>query len=360
MYRYLVAVAALLMACGLVSGCSKTGVPMEGRPAAVVLTRAGAASTIVVVDLDRARVADRVRLRSACFSIDGDPSTRLVATSQSGVPHDRDKACGVYDVDAGGAVTYTDTQLWDPSDLAVVGTRAYIQHGLYADGHLFGSVIDLRYHSVVATVTLPDLSQRPERAAGRTLLPIAGAPPDPSGGTKAMHGRLAWFDEQGARSVLATLPLTSMTVLGSMGASTVAVVGRELETRKGSGAAWLCLLLDTRTGVVRRQVEVLGIERGIHNGCVVGGELALCDSDGTDPADPGRTVVMLDAETLRETRRIRVPGTPAAARAWQDSLVVFDPLERAVLVYREGEVRPSATVDMGGSQDVIGDLVVLP
>jgi hypothetical protein len=355
-----------LAACAAVySGCggptdapfSASPDPSLGADVAVVLVQVADRAELAVVDLARFSVASRVPLRSLSLSIDGDLASRRVVSAQCGGPGtSADRAVGIYDVDRGGLVRYVELEAPNPTSVAVEGGQAFVVHGFEQPQGLVTSLLNVGIRPAPITSYAPSTATRPERVGDRIFLPI-GASLVPAEKPVAGPCSELGIPEAGTVSVIATLPVDSSVVLGTdMRSEEIVCVGPR---RSAAGTPeWLAFRLDRRSGRVLAEAVIPGVEKGLFDGCVLEGEIALADADGMDLDDAGDRVLMLDASTLELRREIRIDGMPAAVKPWGSSLLVVDGLNGRLLLFGDGESTPGRTLDLGGTPGGTADLVV--
>lgn len=348
-----VVLAALAIVSVTAPGCrtEKSSVDVTRDPVAVVMMPQGPKSELVVVDLERFRVVKRIGLRSLSISLDGDPVSRTVVTAQAGQPHDHDSACGIVDLST-GRVTYVDTKLLNPSDVAVVDGKAYIVHGLQENGRLLTSVVDIANRKLVGRGGVSDRAGEIAAALGAPLVPVSAR--SATEAWTAARGGLQRLDAKGKAHWIARLPFRSVTVLGERG-DRIVVVG---SIERPGKVDWAITTVDPVTGAADDIVPLSHVTKGIVRGSVGAGEIYLCDENGLDPADPGKSVIVLDAQTLAEKRRFEVPGSPADADPWDGKVVVSDGITGELLLYERGGSTPIKRVKIAKRPLMAADTII--
>ncbi len=342
---------ALLVLVAGVAGC--TNAPDVRRrvadaPIAVALTGQGQRAYLSVVDLESGEVIRRTRLRSMAGEIDGDSRTRTVVTAQcGGLGRDTDVAAGVYDTET-GRIDYVDLEVPNPLSVAVEGSEAVLAHGFWQDQGACMSRVNIARRTLTEKFHIADTAAVLFRQGDALLTGLTkgeGAAP-----------RTTLFDvSKGAsESVEASVPLCAVRAVE--GAPRTTVIGLDsMDTSDGH-----MIYEFSADGSVRRQAHIEGLKKVPIGACRFGDRIAVADADGIDPADPGRRVVMLDAETFEPRGSIEVEGMPASLDAWGDKLLVLDPLSGELLIYGPDGGEPTKRIELGPERGFTADLVVFP
>jgi hypothetical protein len=361
--RAVLGTAGALLAIALVTVAlvACRGASSEGRAAPTgdlaVVTLTGS-DRLVTVDLSRMRVVSDVRLRSFVTDLSLDASSGLAVTAQGGgVGDDADDVVGVYDVRRGGPVSYVKLGCPNPAFLTAVDGRAYVEHGMYREGGMVTTVVDLR-----------------RRAVERTGL----APPTPVSTFGIQDGLLWTLSLDMDVSEPATDPAgLSLVTLAALQPRTLEAryVGGPLSANQviGAGPGRLYLLqgsvrgtpggvaeVDAGTAEPIRRVALPSLSHGAQRGVLAGRWLAVTEWDGLDLADEGTRIAWIDREGMRVGGTIDVAGGPCAIAAWGERILVVERRTSRLLAIDPATGRVTGSVDLGGSAPIVADVEVLP
>jgi hypothetical protein len=335
-----VVLAVALCAVGWAGWRRSSDVPVSGGgPCAVVLLPDVGGSTLVVVDLRAAAVVRRIGLRSTATDIALDASSGIVVGAQAGgFGPDVDRAASLTDVRS-GTVRYVELPAVDPGDVACTGGRAFLLHStMEASGTLF-SVVDIASARVVATGNVPGPPGLWASAAGAVWS---------TGEDAAGEATLYGIDPRSASVSAFTLGGTRPTGLGE-------AAGRPLVL--GPGGIGVVALADPADGSLDTTGPVVGLVQAPRRSAQVGRRLVVGDWSGDEPE--GRVLRLLDVETLRDLGPLKLDGIPCALAAWGDRLLVVDRERGRLLVMDPSDGRILSAVDLGESDLVFSDVVVV-
>lgn len=344
-------VTALVCALAATIVVTAAGVRSEapagaGSSLAVVLVPGMEHSDLVVVDLDHARVARRLRLRSLVTDIDADPATGIVAGAQTGgIGTAADDALSLSDPRTGD-VRYVRLPAVDPSQVECVGGRAVVLHSVVDQPGYRVSIVDVASASVVATGHAPDGPGLWAAAGGRlwTAVP-SGAP-----------GEYALVRLDPATFAISPAPAVGFAPAGVLTVGgAVAVLGRPPGGTPGYGRVTLV----TPDGAsLIASASVPGLPHGAQSGAVVGDALVVGDWNG-DPPESG-SLTVLDRHTLATRRALSVGGAPCALAAWGDRLLVVDRVSGTLRCIDPESGTCAWTVPLGSADLVCSKVLVLP
>ncbi len=332
---------------------------LADAPVAVVASTRGLSAWLTVVDLETMKPLRKRKLRSLCFSIDGDARLRTVATAQTGgLGADVDDALGVWDLrsDRFGYVTLP---ISNPGGITVNNGVAYTLHGLFLNDALTASTVDLATRSLIATGYVSEWSNDPVTANGRTYFPISESPKGaPGRGYAASSGGLFATTVDLETTLTVALPRRTLTAVPdpTRDAGLIALGTRFSGDSEDLGQ-WRITRLDPESGSVLED-RPLPMRMGLLSACTFGSEIAVVDVNGVNPSAPGDSVVIMDAQTLELRRRLKFEGSPTAVAAWGNRLVVFDGPKHELFVFEPGAATPSRSVVLDVPGDINGDIVV--
>lgn len=356
--RLMATAAGVVLAALAVSGC-RPDTRLAESPVAVVASTGSLEAWLTAVDLETMKPIRKRKLRSLCFEIAGDQKLRTVATAQTGgLGADVDDALGVWDLRTDW-LGYVELPISNPSGITVNKGVAYSLHGLFVNDSLTATTVDLASMSVIATGYVSEWSNNPVSANGSVYFPISKSPDDSldSGYTVSEGGVFATTPELETTLTVA-LPRRALTVVADPASQGgLIAIGTRYSGERDDLGQWRISRLDPMDGSVIED-HPLPLRMGMMSACTVGSEIAVADANAIDVAVPGDTVVMIDAQTLEITRRIRIDGCPTAVAAWKDRLVVFDGPNHELLLFEPGEETPSRRVVLDVPADYNGDIVV--
>jgi hypothetical protein len=318
----------------------------------------GGSDRLVTVDLAATRIVSDVRLRSFVTDLSLDASTGVAVTAQGGgVGPEADDVVGVYDVRQGGPVTYVELGCPNPGFLTALGGHAYVEHGMYREGGMVMTVVDLERRSVESTGLVPPspVSMFGTQDGRLWTLALDMETSDPA--TDAF-GRslvtLAGLETQTLAPRYAGAPLSANQVVG-------AGTGR-LYLLEGSvrGAPGAVAEVDTANAAVVRRTQLPDLAHGAQRGATAGRWLAVTEWDGLDLADEGTMVAWIDRATMRVGGALEVAGGPCAIAGWGDRILVIERATSRLLVIDPVLSRVTASLDLGGPAPIIADIEVLP
>lgn len=352
-------IACAILAGAWLAGCrgsTASGLDETKGAMAVVLTQAESTSELAIIDLERMREVERIRLRSRCLSIDGDGQQRIIATAQcGGVGPDADSAVGVIEIGDAATPRYVELGVPNPIDIAVSQGMALVVHGFEQAEGTVASQVSLSATGAKGSgleqprpIHVAVGAGRPEAFGGRIVLPATWGPAGEPGNLRWLVPRDGAFE-----SLDSSLVADAATIVASPSALQADALVIVRDDRAGQ---WR---IERHSDSERQATKVLPVpEKGYFAGCVFGGRVAVADADGLDPADPGRRILVLDARTLDEVGRIALDGTPGAMRGWGDKLVVADAQRGALLVYEPGSMTPARSLPVAGLDSGSADVVV--
>lgn len=334
---------------------------LSGRPAPdgdLAVLMLGGSNRLVTVDLSVMRIVSDVQLRSFATDLSLDASSGVAVTAQAGgVGPEADDVVGVYDVRSGGSVSYVQLGCPNPGFLTAFGGRAYVEHGMYREGGMVMTVVDLRRRAVESTGLVP---ASPVSAFGTqdgllwtlTLDMEASEPATDAAGLSLVT--LAGLDPRTLRSRYVGAPLAANQAVG-------AGPGR-LFLLKGSvrGTPGAVAEVDTDAAAEVRRVDLPRLAHGAQRGAIAGRWLAVTEWDGLDLADEGTMVAWIDRETMRVGGTIEIAGGPCAIAGWGKRLLVVERQTSRLLVIDPTARKVTASLDLGGPPPIIADIEVLP
>lgn len=318
-------IPALGILVAVATGCVDEGV-IESPVAAV----ADAKGRVVLVDLDRGQVVDRLEMRSWIADICADDGTGGFVTAQSGgVATDADNGVGLIGVRRDRAVRYVELKRPNPLGVeSVGGRRVLVDFGWEERDGMYACLVDTDQGRVVKDGHLPENNGPVRFAAGSVWSP--GVDPD--------------TDQASLRRVDVTT-LDSIEVPIAPGAyssiqceGTGNLYGWLLDRQGGTRLA----RFDHETGAVRQAAEV-DLADGPGAMVYAGRSLVAVDFSGEDLKRPGDRLLVYDPSTLELTRSIPLSGGPCDAAVWGDRVVVTTFQDRRIVVVdpRTGSIERS-------------------
>jgi hypothetical protein len=350
-------VGALAVALAVAGSGCKGGFDPETDAAAVVLVKDGQKSALVVVDLERFEVVRRVRLRSQSFSIDAEPSARVVATAQcGGLDRETDDACGIYRLGE-RRPDYVRLPVPNPYDVAVSGGCAYLTHGFVDERGLCTSVVDLATGRVVHSGRIAIETQQPERVSGRVLAPQMAMPPD--AGEQARDGRVVMLGRSQETTLVDGLRFKGGVFVRNDAGGDALLFAQDCGPDTQPTGRWSVYSIDATSGAARKAADASWFAKGPEvPGCLTADGITLADSSATDPADTGHDVLSLDSGTFKPVLRRTLKGMPAAVAAWREKTLVVDGKTGELFLFDKGAKRPDKRLSVSRVGNLMADIVV--
>lgn len=329
------------------TGCSRDRVatsksPPKGGTAVVLIS--GTKNELIVVDLDKAKVASRHKLRSFALSIAADPASRRVVTAQcGGVGPDADDACGVFSLDS-GRVDYIKLEVPNPLSVTFGAGKAWLIHGLQQKEGLVVSAVDVAARSVVTTHTPPI----PSFITAGGGAAYAMTPAEGRGDMRTFMVPLT----APRPSEFAAVPLVLATGVPD-GDEFIATGMRRIQ-RHASDAR---LVRFTTTGELVKERRMMGFEGPMGDLEIAGSTIAVAESDDSDPANTTGRIWYFDRDTFESKGRADVGGAPLALAVWKGSFVAVNGTSGELLVYEPGSKEPSKRIDLDVDVCIGADVV---
>ena len=335
-----------------------------GGPVAVVLA-GGPNERLHVIDLIGGRVMRTVKLRSFAQFCAADEAGRRVVTAQCGlVGNDADSACGVVAVDGTAGARYIPTRVPNPTEVAVLGSTAYVVHGFEQREGLCLSAVDLARSVVTREAHVPAGTTAIVSAGGRVYVADTV---EASGSTPALS-RLSVLDTATlVPHTLVAAGLSGATVLAdplsSQSRPTLLLLGARdassIASRRGTAEVWR---LDATTGEVLQRRPLGGLVAGAFGGCATLSSIAVLDASDADGSGSAGGIALYDTRTLEPCGRLEVTA-PLAVASWGERMLVVSGVagsrEAAQLaVFEAGSRRPASRVSFP-SVEVMADIAVL-
>ena len=349
------AIALMALAAGL-AGCGPDRRLAEA-PVAVVLHEDGHTTRMSAVDLSSMKVLSSHKLRSQCFSMDGDIASRVVITAQTGgIGPDADDAAGVWDL-AQDQVHYVTLPYPNPSSVVVARDTGYVLHGFQLGDSLVLSTVRLTGGNRIATGTVSEWAQDPESVAGGVYVPVS-ASRNAKDGYTASSGSIEYLTGSLTESRVVEIARRAMRIVADpLDSKNLILLGSVGDPEPGSPGKWRITRIDRATGRILED-QPLVLEYGVMSVCAVGDALAIADANGLDMEDPGGSVLILDGKTLGERRRVQVQGMASAVAAWGERLLVFDGVKGDLALFATGSGQLIQKLQLTGGGGGTGDIVV--
>ncbi len=358
-YGYIRVALMLALAVGgaMLAGC-KADTRLTSAPIAVVLSDDKRGTRLTAVDLSEMDSVASRRLRSECYSMDGDPKSRVIVTAQTGgVGPDADDAAGVWNLRS-DEMRYVSLPYPNPSSVAVAHGIGYVMHGFQIGDSLVMSAVSLALRDHVTTGTASEWAQDPTAVEGALYLPVSESPALAGDAYSKSSGSIERLSPSMEESRLVDIPRRAMQLVADpVDARNLILVGSVEASGSESKRTWHISRINTTSGQIVSD-RVLELDYGVASLCTLGADLAIADSNGVDLDDPGRTVVILDGRTLAEKRRVEVSGTPAAVAQWRGRLLVYDGLQNELLLFGPTPGSTPSRLALAGQGMGNGDIVV--
>lgn len=317
---------AILACCMVLSGCRAE--PMGGPVAAAMDTK----GRVVLVDLQKARVADTVRLTTWPADICAEPSTGSFVTAQSGgVGTDADDRAAVIDVRGDRRVRYVKLPRPNPNGVERIGDGlVVVDHGWEEKAGLFACTVDVRTRTVVTEGHIPD-NNVPLRQVGGVLW---------SSGIDVFSDvrSLRKVDPKTLRSVEVQtddhfMQVECATPDGMAGY----LIGRDRSAQLAR--------FDPATGAVA-VTRTVDFADGPGRMVRAGGRLVVLDFSEEDLSCSGCRLMVFDAASLEFEREVRLRGGPSDIDTWGDQVVAVNWIDQTLQVVDPATGEVTATVEL--------------
>lgn|GEM_PF-2887486 len=344
---------------------SLRGTAVTRGPVAVVLA-GGPNERLHVIDLVGGRVMRTVKLRSFAQFCAADEAGRRVVTAQCGlVADDADSACGVIAVDGSAGARYIPTRVPNPTEVAVLGSTAYVVHGFEQREGLCLSAVDLERSIVTREAHVPAGTTAIASAGGRLFV----ADTMEASGSVPARLRLSVLDTATlVPRMLVAASLAGASVLddplSSQSRPTLLLLGARdassAASRRGTAEVWR---LDATSGEVLQRKPLEGLVAGAFGGCVTRGAIAVLDaSDADGSGSDAGGIALYDTRTLEPRGRLEVTA-PLAVASWGERVLVVSGVAGSresaqLVVFEDGSLRPASRVPLP-SVEVMADIAVL-
>lgn len=354
----------LVLVVGGSPGCSRPpSRDVRGSLAAVLLS---GPNRVVVIDLSTWTVAHDAALRSLALDMDVDEIGAVAVTAQcGGIGDDCDRAAGLYDLREGGPVRYVELDEVNPGSVAVASGIAWLSHGVYDSGRLYGSVVDVASATATGGMLFADGPGWVEGVAGR-IWAVESRMVDLGDSTSTAPATLVSYAPSGSAEASRHCRVDgAMTLVGCEGSTFVlgdsnAVGPGGAEPGSGSAApsarAWVREITTSSPIPPARRID--GIRAGIADACSLGDDIVVLDR-GPEGSKTPSAVVKVDPRTGRMLLRQRLDFYPLAVGAAAGRIMVVDGARGVLRVLDGGTGAEESTVDLGHKGAFWGSIVTL-